>query len=164
MMITTVVVMYVRWKSSRQASIQRTYIPVSPPTAATPPEWDIRHSAYDDVVLIPNPEPGAWDVRVRYVFYGPCTESGETVEPEAPTLFESDFMVNLSAESNIQLTARFLPPAVGNQAMAGDAIPIVATLLDRNGAIPGAGFFGVSGVIPVVIQKPGGGGYSLPVG
>jgi len=40
--------------------------------------------------------------------------------------------------------------------MAGDAVPIVATLLDRNGAIPGAEFFGVPGVIPVIIQKPGG--------
>lgn len=138
------------------SAFQRTWYPVSPPTTATPPSWEIRHSDYDDVVLIPNPEPGDWDIRSRYVFYGPCTEEGTPVEPTSPTIFESDFMVNISAESNIQLTARFLLPAVNNQAMAGDAIPIVATLLDRNGAIPGAEFFGVSGVIPVLIQKPGG--------
>ncbi len=149
---------YVREVGIQPPSVIRTYIPVSPPTTATPPSWDIRHSAYDDVVLIPNPEPGDWDIRVRYVMYGPCLEgaSGMPLQPEDPTLWESDFMINMSAESNIQLTARFLPPAVGNQAMAGDAVPVVATLLDRNGALPGAGFFGVSGVIPAVIQKPGG--------
>ena len=49
-----------------------------------------------------------------------------------------DVMMNGSAETNIQLTARFLPPIVANQGMAGDRVPIVATLGDRNGAIPGA--------------------------
>jgi hypothetical protein len=136
-------------------SLVRIWYPISPPDSSTPPDWDIRHSIYDDVVLIPNPEPGLWEIRTRYIAIGPCIGDGD-VAPETPAQFETDFMINVSAESNIQLTGRFLLPAVNNQAMAGDAIPIVATLLDRNGAIPGAEFFGVSGVIPVIIQKPGG--------
>jgi hypothetical protein len=135
------------------------WIPVSPPNPQNlPPNWDIRHSAYDDVVIIPNPIPGTWQIRTRYVFYGPCAE-GEmqgATGVEDPTAFESDFMMNASAETNIQLTARFLLPAVNNQANAGDTIPVVATLLDRNGAIPGAQFFGLMGVILGIVEKPGG--------
>jgi hypothetical protein len=138
-------------------SVLRLWYPVSPrDPKVTPPEWEIRHSDFDDVILIPNPEPGAWEIRMRYFFTGPCTASGDTVVPETPTAFESDFMLNISAESNIQLIARFLPPIVNNQGAAGDYVPIVATLLDRNGAIPGAGFLWVQGIIPVVIEKPGG--------
>jgi len=138
---------------------ERDWIPVSPPNDKLPPPatWDIRNSIYDDVVIVPSPAPGTWQIRTRYD-YIICLNGlpVEGVQPESPQQTESDFMINMSAESNIQLTARFLLPAVNNQANAGDAIPIVATLLDRNGAIPGAELFGVSGVIPAIIQKPGG--------
>ena len=62
--------------------------------------------------------------------------------------------MNISAETDIQLTARFLPPIVNNQGVAGDGVPIVATLLDRNGAIPGAEVFGVKGFMLGYVEKP----------
>ena len=147
---------YVRTVDIQPPSEMRLWFPISPPDASTPADWEIRHSPYDDVVLIPNPEPGTWEIRSRYDMYGPCAEGGVPIVPETPTIWESDFMLNISAETNIQLVARFLPPIVNNQGAAGDYVPIVATLLNRNGAIPGAGFFGVQGVIPVLIEKPGG--------
>ena len=138
-------------------SVARYWFPISPPDPKlTPPDWDIRNSDFDDVVLIPNPEQGDWKIRSRYYFAGPCVAGDVPVIPDTPTAYESDFMINISAESNIQLTARFLPPIVNNQGAAGQYVPIVATLLDRNGAIPGAEFFGVKNLIPVVIERPGG--------
>ena len=128
---------------------ERAYYPVSPADSTTPPSWDIRHSAFDDVVIIPNPVPGDWSICSRYVYYGPCAADGVPVVPETPTALESDFMLNMSAKSNIQLVGRFLPPIVNNQGAAGDYVPIVATLLNRQGAIPGA-------IVGAVIERPGG--------
>ena len=109
----------------------------------------MRNSLYDDVVLIPNPTPGMWQMRSM-----PRRPDPQDLA-EAPAA-NFDVMMNESAETNIQLTARFLPPVVNNQANAGDTIPVVATLLDRNGAIPGAQFFSLMGVILGIVEKPGG--------
>lgn len=121
-----------------------TWIPVSPADPElTPANWDIRNSEFDDVVIIPDPSAGTWQVRSRYRW----TICRGVEAPTATAYY--DVMINSSAESNIQLTARFLPPIVNNQGTAGDYIPIVATLLYRNGAIPGA-------IIGGYIEKPGG--------
>jgi len=128
---------------------QREWINVSPPDANTPPSWDIRQSVFDDIVMIPSPAVGTWQVRSMFL-WTICAG----VQAPAATAF--DVMVNASAETNIQLVGRFLPPIVNNQGAAGEYVPIVATLLDRNGAIPGAEFFGVKNLIPVLIERPGG--------
>ena len=132
--------------------------PISPRNPlTTPANWDIRNSLYDDVAIIPNPEPGLWQISTTYFFYT-CT-AGSTEQPfrlDSPQALESDFMMNVSVESNIQLIGRFLPPIINNQGTAGDYVPIVASLFDPKGAIPGAEFYGEQGVIPVLIDKPGG--------
>lgn len=119
------------------------YIPVSPPDETTPSDWEIRHSLYDDVVIIPNPEPGTWEVHsmLRY-------ELCEGVD--APEAGNFDVMINSSAETNFQLSVRFLPPIVDNQGAAGDYVPIVATLMDNKGAIPGA-------IVLGYVEHPAGG-------
>jgi hypothetical protein len=138
--------------------LKRPYYPVSPPVYTggdpTPSEWDIRHSDTDDVILIPNPESGEWSIRARYVFTGPCTESGDPVIPETPSALESDFIINASAETNAQLSGRFLPPIVNNVGAAGQYVPMVGTLLYKTGAVPGA-------IVVALIQRPGGGNDGL---
>ncbi len=125
------------------------WYPVSPRNPAyTPPGWDIRNSVFDDVVIIPSPTPGLWRVRTRYSYIICLNGSATPLSPEAPQVLESDFMMNISAESNIVLLGRFLSPIVNNQGNAGDVVPIVATLLDKNGAIPGA-------LVAALIEKPG---------
>jgi hypothetical protein len=125
------------------------WIPVSPPTQITPANWEIRHSVYDDVVIIPNPAPGIWQVR-SMLRYELCEGAS------APEATAFDVMINGSAETNLQLMGRFLPPIFNNQGAAGDYVPVVATLLDRNGAVPGAEFFGVQNIIPGIVEKPDG--------
>lgn len=125
------------------------WIPVSPPDPKlTPSNWEIRHSLYDDVVIIPNPTPGLWQVRSQ-LRYELCAQM------EKPAAAAFDVMLNGSAETNIQLVGRFLPPIVANQGKAGDVVPIVATLLNRNGALPGAEFLGVKDAVVAIVEKPG---------
>ncbi len=62
--------------------------------------------------------------------------------------------MNVSAESTLVLQGRFLAPLVGNQGNAGDVVPIVATLLNKNGTVPGA-------IVAALIEKPGGGNLTL---
>jgi hypothetical protein len=106
------------------------WYPVSPRNPAyTPADWDIRNSEFDDVVVINNPAKGVWQVRTKY-FYSICAAGATTgVSPDSPQAFETDFMMNISADSNIVLLGRFLEPIVNNQGNAGDVVPIVATLL-----------------------------------
>ena len=127
---------------------RRIYIPISPPDSSTPSDWDIRHSIYDDVVIIPNPAQGTWRIRSMYYQWGPCllgeTDQGASVNAVTEGY---DFMMSASAETNIQLQGRFLPPIVDNQGEPGDHVPIVATLVDRTGTIPGAD-------VVAIIQTP----------
>jgi len=131
------------------------WIPVSPPETRTPPpaNWDIRNSVYDDVVIITNPLTGTWKLRTGY-HYQLCKDGQVNKEAtaqaitESPTAFETDFMMNGSVESNITLQGRFLLPIVNNQGMAGDVVPIVATLLNRTGTIKGA-------IVLAAVEKPG---------
>jgi hypothetical protein len=118
---------------------EKDWVSVNPPRLRPPlPEnWSVRHSAYDDVIIITNPEPGTWKVRTLYD-EGYCATEG--VDPNAPTA-TYDFMVNGSVQSDIHLTGRFLSPIDDNQGMAGDSVPVIATLFDKNGAIPGASFY-----------------------
>jgi hypothetical protein len=139
---------YVREVDIQPPSEARYWFPISPPDKSTPLSWDIRHSDTDDVVLIPSPESGEWKIRSRYVFYGPCTQSGDPVIPETPSAFESDFIINASAETYAQLSGRFLPPIVNNVGAAGQYVPMVGTLLYKTGAVPGA-------IVLAWIQRPG---------
>lgn len=134
---------------------QRGWIPVSPPDKSLPADWDVRNSLYDDVVIISNPAQGVWKVRTKY-YYLLCKQGvvDEAATVESAAASTSDFLMNGSVQSVIRLQGRFLPPITNNKGMAGDSVPIVGTLFDRNGTIPGAQFFGVNG-IPVIIEKPG---------
>ncbi len=117
------------------------WIPVSPPRLP-PADWDIRNSLYDDVVIIPNPATGAWQVRTQLSW---CIGA----KPASPTAADYDVMINGSAETDIRLKGRFLAPIVNNQGIAGEVVPIVGTLLDRTGTVTGA-------YILASIEKPGG--------
>jgi hypothetical protein len=116
------------------ADPERGWIPISPPGTELPPTWDVRNSPYDDEVVIPGPEKGEWKVRARYR------------QASAATF---DFAMMASAQSEYLLQGRFLSPVVDNQGHAGDVVPIVATLLNRNGAVPGATIAGTA-------ERPGG--------
>ncbi len=122
------------------ADPQQGWIPISPPRNP-PANWDIRNSVFDDVLIVTAPDPGVWQMRTMHTFCIP--RSGD-----APAAGPYDVMMNGSAETNIVLQGRFLFPIVNNQGMAGDIVPIVGVLLDRTGAIPGAGML-------AIIEKPG---------
>jgi hypothetical protein len=132
------------------------WIPISPPSFNSPPpaNWDIRNSLYDDVVIITNPVSGTWQVRARHYYWAICLGGKPDLQATArliansPTEFETDFMMNGSAETDVRLQGRFLTPIVNNQGLAGDNVPIVGTLLTRSGAKPGA-------IVIASIEKPG---------
>ena len=121
------------------------WIPISPPgrNPAPPSNWDIRNSLYDDVLIVTNPLSGTWSIHSRYR-YILCAAN----QAQSPAALETDFMVNGSAQTDIRLQGRFLPPIVNNQGLAGDNVPIVGTLLTRSGAKPGA-------LVIAAIDKPG---------
>jgi hypothetical protein len=108
----------VRWVELLPPGEER-WIPVSPATSATPADWDIRNDTYQDVVIVKGPEAGEWGFRARYA--------------EIP----GDYIMNLSVASTIRLEGNLLNLTSG-QAEAGDVVPIVATLMDDDGLIPGA--------------------------
>ena len=95
------------------------WIPISPADRTTPADWDIRNDEFQDVVIVKDPKPGTWGFRVRYA--------------EIP----GDYIMNLSVESPIRLEGNLLNLTSG-QGKAGDVVPIVATLMDRKGLVPGA--------------------------
>ena len=97
----------------------RGWIPISPADGSTPADWDIRNDPFEDVVIVKNPAPGQWGFRARYA--------------EIP----GDYIMNLSVQSPIRLEGNLLNLNDG-QAMAGDTVPIVATLMDHKGLLPGA--------------------------
>ena len=96
------------------------WIPVSPPDPTlTPADWDIRNDPLEDVVIVNKPKPGEWGFRVRYA--------------ESP----NDYIMNLAVQTPIRLEGNLLNLTSG-QATAGDTVPIVATLMDHKGLLPGA--------------------------
>jgi hypothetical protein len=123
---------------------QREWVPISPPSSDFPPpaNWDIRNETYNDVLIVKNPEPGEWSIRAKY-YYLVCLrgEADEEATAEAialsPDQFESDFIMNASVQSTVHLEGRLLGLDHG-QGMAGDVVPIVATLMTKDGTIPGA--------------------------
>ncbi|MCP4361967.1 MAG: VWA domain-containing protein, partial [Chloroflexi bacterium] len=137
-----------RFVEVRQPGLRQPWIPISPPGSNPPPpaNWDIRNSAYDDVLIVTNPDPGDWDFRTRYNFCIP--KNGEGNVPDTPSVFETDFMMNMSLQSTVHLEGRLLGLS-NNQGSAGDEVAIVATLLTRNGTLPGA-------LVIAAVEKPGG--------
>lgn len=129
---------------------ERDWIPVSPPDQKLPPPatWDIRNSYYVDVVLVPDPAPGLWKIRTKY-YYLIC-QQGQPVQPENTLALESDFLMNGSVQSLIRLAGRFLDPYEDNQGLAGEHVPIVAALMQKNGTLPGA-------LVLALVEKPGSG-------
>ncbi len=130
------------------------WIPISPRSTMTPTDWDVRNSPYDDVVFIPNPAEGVWQIRTRYYVVICRTDANDVETAEEVAGGPYDVMMNGSAESEIRLQGRFLEPIVANQGVAGDTVPIVATLLGRGGAIPGAN-------VAALIEKPTGSSFVI---
>jgi hypothetical protein len=96
------------------------WFPISPAVKGyTPADWDIRNDPFEDAVIVKDPKPGLWGFRVRYA--------------EIP----GDYIMNLSVQSPIRLEGNLLNLTDG-QGEAGDTVPIVATLMDHKGLLPGA--------------------------
>ena len=129
----------VRWVELQPPG-QREWIPISPPSKATPTDWDIRNDQYQDVVIVKDPQPGIWGFRARYA--------------EIP----GDYIMNLSVASTIRLEGNLLNLTAG-QANAGDVVPIVATLMDDAGLLPGAtviaGIFNEGGTDLILLPDDG---------
>ncbi|MFN8444975.1 MAG: choice-of-anchor X domain-containing protein [Caldilineaceae bacterium] len=120
--------------------------PVTPGDPLAPPAtWDIRNDLYDDVLVVPNPAEGTWRIRTTYDY---CLGDVATTAPQNSAALTSDFMINLSAQSTIQLEGRLLG-LNHNQGSAGDVVSVVAVLLNRAGTVKGA-------LVGTVIENVGG--------
>ena len=116
-----------------------------------PGTWDVRRSPTDDVVIVPNPQAGDWRIRTRmepfYIIGG-----AEATAPDAPDapLQENPVILNGSVQSEYVMDARFLSPIDSSkQGEAGDPVPIVASLMSREGTITG-------GIGLALVSKPNG--------
>jgi hypothetical protein len=105
------------------------WIPISPATAKDPPpaNWSIRNETYNDALVVTDPEPGQWSIRTAYVT--------QVRGCDNPTV--SDFVMMASVQSTIRLQGRLLGLNNG-MGLAGDIVPIVATLMTKDGTIRGA--------------------------
>ena len=122
------------------------WIALNPPDQV-PSGWDVRNSPYDDVAIIPQPEAGDWTVRTQYSFVI-CIGGQEPAAPQGTSGFP--VMINASVQSDYRLQGHFLPPFnSSSHAEAGTPATIVGTLLDRNGALPGA-------IVVAFIERPDG--------
>ena len=128
------------------------WIYINAPYFATenpPANWDVRRSATDDVVIIANPSAGTWRIRTRMEQFFIIESTETAAEPNAP-LQENPVVINGSVQSEYVMDARFLSPLdSSNQAEAGDSLPIVASLMSREGTITG-------GVGIALVSKPNG--------
>ena len=95
------------------------WLPISPRGSITPADWDIRNDEFQDVLFVKEPISGTWHFRARYA------------------KVVGDYIMNLSVQSPIRLEGNLLNLTNG-MANAGDVVPVVATLMDENGLIPGA--------------------------
>ena len=95
-----------------------------------PSGWSLRPSTFDHVLVVGDPAPGTWQVRVK----------GQVINraPAETRAATFDFMLSGSVQSDTRLEGRFLAPIVDNQGRVGDHVPIIATLLDDNGGVTGA--------------------------
>ncbi len=135
------------------------WIPISPPNGdfPIPASWDVRNSAYDDVLIVTNPQPGYWYARARnYTLICAAstngTEANLTNAEVAPAASQQEsglaYLATFSVQSTIQLEGRILGLTNGS-ASAADVLPIVATVQAKDGLIPGA-------FVVAQVQKPDG--------
>jgi hypothetical protein len=128
------------------ADPQKRYYPISPRNSLTPAEWEIRNNTYDDVLIVNNPEPGTWRIRVYY-FRQVCiplqaadandaNDANRVAEPDAVSEGGGpyDFFINVSVQSIIQFEGRILG-LTDNQGTAGDEVTLIGALLDRSGLV-----------------------------
>lgn len=129
------------------------WYPISPVSTnmPIPANWEVRNSLFDDVLIVTNPQPGLWKFRTRYD-YLICASAAAADAQAAPAEvsggFSADFMMNMSLQSTIQLEGRILN-LTNNHATAGDVLPMIATLMTKDGPLPGA-------IVAASIQKPTG--------
>jgi len=137
------------WKRDVEVLIpgsgQRDWIPISPPVSV-PPNWDVRNSSfpsYSDAVYVSNPISGTWQIRTK-MYYVVCR--GESIPSQ--TDLSSDYIMDGSVWSTINLDGQI--PLDNGQGMIGDEVPIIGTLLQKNGAMPNA-------LVLALVEKPGSG-------
>ena len=123
---------------------ERQWIPISP-AGTVPANWDVRNSktpSYSDALYVTNPAPGQWRMRTK-LSYMICAE--ETAEPNVP-LMTSDFLMNGAVWGTINLDAHIL--LENGQGRIGDPVPLVATVLRRDGAM-------ASTAVLAMVERPG---------
>jgi hypothetical protein len=142
---------YIRIVEVQQPGNER-WIPISPPSSDIPPpsKWQIRNSPYNDVLIVPNPATGVWQIRTRYDFIlGLATADEITLQQTA-----ANFIMDASVQSSITLDGRLLN-LTNNTGNSGDVVTIVGTLLNRTGGLSGAtveaevGYSGGSTTVPL---------------
>ena len=121
----------------------RDWIPISPP-GTIPGNWDVRNSPYSDVLIVRGPDSGQWQIRTR-MRYDLCgAEGGES--PAAPGQLFGNFIQTGKVLSTINLEGEIL--LENNQGKVGDPVPLLATVLTRAGATPGA-------LVVATVERPG---------
>lgn len=114
------------------ADREKGWIEISPPGQNVPAGWDIRNSAYDDVLIVPDPAEGAWSFRTCYFAVITAAEAA----PEAIAA-GADALMSVSLQSTFQLEGRF-GGLTDNQGAAGDVVSIIGVLMSDAGTVKGA--------------------------
>lgn len=106
------------------------WIPISPPTEKipAPAHWDIRNDAHNDVLIVPNPEPGTWRFRS-------CTVAVIFAADASPAALETHFMMAVSLQSEIRLQGQIMG-LNDSQGEAGDMVTLLGYLLAKDGLLP----------------------------
>jgi hypothetical protein len=131
----------------RPGGTPRDWIPISPPGSAPgsiPWNWDVRNSPFHDVLYVSDPEPGTWQIRTRV--YDALCQQGEEIEPSSTDEDLVDFMQTGKVYSTINVEGQIL--LEDNQGKVGDPVPLLATVLTRAGATPGA-------LVIAAVERPG---------
>lgn len=127
----------------RPGGTPRAWIPISP-AGSIPENWDVRNSPYHDVLYVSDPEPGTWQIRTR-VYYALC-QQGQGIRPSSTDEVLVDFVQTGTVLSTTKVEGQIL--LEDNQGNAGDPVPLLATVLTRAGATPGA-------FLIVAVERPG---------
>ncbi len=122
----------------------RDWISISPP-GTIPGNWDVRNSLYHDVLYVTNPAPGQWKIRTKE-YSVVCLMGEEGVEPSASEATDANFIQTGKVLSTIKVEGEIL--LENNQGRVGDHVPLLATVLTRAGATPGA-------LVVALVERPG---------
>lgn len=128
------------------------WVPISPPIAPLPANWDVRNSIYHDVLYVRNPDPGTWQIRTLEYYLVCVQENGaEVIGPTSPQAGVS-FIHTAKVFSTIRIEGEIL--LENKQGVVGEPVPLLGTVLTRAGAAPGA-------LVLALVERPGGTSHAL---